>query len=123
VDEDFLAEQIAIADKLRSEPFYLGVRVLEDGSIAILQRLITTYSIATGCDDFSWKRRFCFDDPAIARAQFAKIKGEDDFPDGWIACRPEVREEDTGKYVTPEKYRRLYGKSNDSVTNDVPIVA
>lgn len=69
---------------------YIDVRLLPDGSIAGLMRLLTTVAI---CLDVtrtcSYERRFCFRDAALAMQRFSELQSEDDTPEGWHARRPE----------------------------------
>lgn len=71
---------------------YPAVRVLPDGSVAALERLLTTTAVLLGCDLWGWERRFCFTDPATAREQFDKLQSEEDELTGWVARRPDVHE-------------------------------
>lgn len=67
---------------------YLAARVLPDGSVAGLQRLMFTTAVCLGCNRDSWDRRFCFEDLALALLRFYEITSEDDEPAGYVARRP-----------------------------------
>lgn len=66
---------------------YLATRVLEDGSVAGINDLLFTRSIALGCTWDGWSRRYCFEDRSLADEQFAQLKTEDDVPKGFVANR------------------------------------
>lgn len=66
---------------------YLAARVLPDGSVAALLRLVYTRAICLGCTPNGFSRRFCFSDTDVADAQFAALQSEDDEPVGFIAQR------------------------------------
>jgi len=74
-----------IISTLRGE--YMAVRLLPDGTVACLGELLFTRGIFLGCDEFSWKRRFCFEDRERASAEFALLQSEDDVPSGYTARR------------------------------------
>ena len=71
------------------KPMYRDVRVLPDGTVAALVDLITTRSIMLDCDEFSFKRRFCFSSRALADQRFAELQSAQDIPQGYVARRPE----------------------------------
>lgn len=66
---------------------YQRVRVLPDGSIACLGRLMYTTAIFLGVDRYGWSRRFCFKDHGLAARRFEELEGEDSEPAGYIARR------------------------------------
>lgn len=66
---------------------YIAARVLPDGSVAALVRLISTRAICLGCTEEGWSRRFCFKDQALADQRFAELVTEDDVPAGFVARR------------------------------------
>ena len=78
-----------LAARIKDWGEYDAVRVLPDGSIAALGRLMFTHAVHLGCDPCGWARRFCFEDPAKAREQFEQLQTEDDELVGWVARRPE----------------------------------
>jgi len=69
---------------------YIDVRLLPDGTVAGLVRLLTTVAICLGVTrTCQYERRFCFRDFALAAQRFAELQSEDDTPEGWHARRPE----------------------------------
>ena len=80
-----------LVEALRKD--YLAVRVLDDGSIACLARLITTTAVCLGADRYGWSTRFCFADPIKALEVFGSVKSEDDVPEGWVSRRPKQAED------------------------------
>ena len=66
---------------------YTNLRELPDGTVAGLQKLLFTTAICTGLDSFGWAYRWCFDDPALAASELAKLESMDDEPTGYIARR------------------------------------
>lgn len=81
------AERVAAAVRLNT-PSALGVRVLPDGSVALLTDLLFTRAICLGCHSWGYSRRFCFSDTALADRVFAGLQSEDDTISGHIAQRP-----------------------------------
>ena len=79
------SESEEIARWLKTQ--YLDARVLPDGSVAAIQDLLFTRAILLGCDDETWKARFCFEDRNLAIAQFAALQSASDTPQGFIAKR------------------------------------
>ena len=68
---------------------YSHLRRLEDGTIIGIGRLMFTTAIFVDMNEWGWTRRFCFDDPALALAEYLRLRTDDDEPAGWIARRPE----------------------------------
>lgn len=68
---------------------YLAVRLLPDGSIAVLHDLMYTRSIMLDCNAWGYSRRFCFADRQLANKRFNELQSCDDVPEGFIARRPE----------------------------------
>ena len=66
---------------------YLDARLLEDGSIVAIGNLLFTRAIYMDCNATGFGRRFCFQDRALADAEYARLKTEEDEPVGWIARR------------------------------------
>jgi hypothetical protein len=87
----------ALVDDCIQNQGYIAARVLEDGSVAALVPLIFTTGLCLGVNRTGYDRRYCFKDPLDAIQQFSLLKSEDDEPVGFIARRPEIREED-GSY-------------------------
>lgn len=83
------SEAEGLAAEIRADGDYMDVRVLPDGSIAYLYRLITTVAIHLGVDRNGWTRRFCYADERRAWQEYQALQTEDDEPTGWIARRPE----------------------------------
>jgi len=76
---------------------YLMARVLDDGSVAALQRLLTTTGLFLGMTPWGFESRYCFHDMGLAVLRFAQLKSEDDVPEGWLARRPERPEDVAAK--------------------------
>ena len=72
---------------IRKHGEYREVRALDDGSIAALGELMYTRAIYLGLDRYGYSARFCFENRALAKAEFDKLKTEDDEPQGCIARR------------------------------------
>jgi hypothetical protein len=66
---------------------YLDARVLPDGSVAALIRLMFTKAICLGCTYYGFESRFCFEDFDLAHQRFAELQSQDDEPAGHIARR------------------------------------
>lgn len=66
---------------------FRDVRVLPDGSIAMLLDLMYTRAICLGGDRCGYSDRFCFDDKSLADQRFRELQSEDDTPRGYIAKR------------------------------------
>lgn len=80
----FLKEQYEDAGYL------LDIRILPDGEVAMLIRLMYTHAICMKPDYISvYEKRYCFSDKPLAKAEFDKLQSGDDVPSGWIATRPE----------------------------------
>lgn len=83
-----IEQQTALAEWLRTGCGYVDARVLADGSVAAILDLLTTRAIVLGCTRYSWERRFCFVDRALADRRFGELQSEEDEPAGYITCRP-----------------------------------
>lgn len=81
-----------LADELLAQG-YLMTRVLPDGSVAGLQRLLTTTGIFLGMTPWGFESRYCFHDRRLAVERFEQLQSEDDIPAGWKARRPERPED------------------------------
>jgi len=77
----------SLADEIMFSGGYQRVRVLEDGSIAALGKLLYTTAIHLGCNRWGHENRFCFDDHKLAVAEYEKLTSENDVPTGFIARR------------------------------------
>ncbi len=66
---------------------YIGGRVLEDGSVAMLGDLMFTRAIYMGVTEDGWEFRFCFKDRELATTRFQELKAIDDEPEGFVARR------------------------------------
>jgi hypothetical protein len=89
------------------------IRELPDGTIAAIQRLMTTWSLVLGLEEGSWEYRFCYRDFSDALADLMKVESVRDVPSGpWIACRPQVTvgEGAESRYPTPKELRELRAK-------------
>ena len=90
------APDIALAEKLVAELLaegYLMARVLPDGSVAAMQRTLSTFALFLGMTPWGFDSRYCFREAALARMRFNELQSEDDVPAGWIARRPERPED------------------------------
>lgn len=88
----------------------IAIRELPDGSVAGVQRLMTTFSLMLGIEAEYWTYRYCYEHVTHALLALRTVTGEKDVPNGWVACRPEVRVRDEGglpRYPTPEELREL----------------
>lgn len=66
---------------------YRDVRLLDDGSIIAIGKLMFTRAIYMDVTQDGWGRRFCFDSLSIANSEFQRLSNEDQEPSGWIARR------------------------------------
>lgn len=87
-----------MADAIAKENGYGAVRVLPDGSIAGIVQLMTTWGLMTGMHRDGWTQRFCFRRLDKALEQLYALQSEDDEPVGFVARRPELRDEQ-GHYI------------------------
>jgi len=87
-------------EKLVLENGYVAGRFLPDGSVALLVDLAFTRAICLGAtlDSSYTTNRFCFENRACATCEFSLLESKDDVPEGYIARRPEVRDE-KGNYL------------------------
>lgn len=81
------AEQVA-ATVRELNPDAIEVRVLPDGSVAMLRDLLFTRAICLGCTTWGWASRFCYEDRDRANRVFQELQTENDEPVGWVARRP-----------------------------------
>ena len=79
-DDKLLEEIKALGD-------YQDVRALDDGTIVGMGNLMFTKAIYMDLNLYGWGRRFCFQDRALADAEFKKLQTGDEEPVGWIARR------------------------------------
>lgn len=82
-----LSKAHELASRLMESGDFLDVRVLPDGSVAALVRLMFTKAICLGCHDFGYESRFCFEDFDLADKRFAELQSDSDEPEGFIARR------------------------------------
>ena len=87
IEEANLAKAQELVIWLLESGDYLDARVLPDGSVAALIRLIYTKAICLGCSRAGFESRFCFSDFELAHQRFAELQSEDDEPAGHIARR------------------------------------
>lgn len=78
-----------IAESIRKDnPEYLEVKVLPDGSIAILVELAFTRAICLGADEVCpFTTRYCYEDRGKASELFQTLQSEDDVLTGYTATR------------------------------------
>jgi hypothetical protein len=100
-------------DELARHWGLLAVRELPDGSIAGIQRLMTTVSVVLGIDEWQWEYRFCYRDLQDAIQGLAQVQSVRDVPEGWIACRPQVTvgHGPDSRYPTPAELRELRARA------------
>jgi hypothetical protein len=79
-NEELLEEIKALGD-------YQDVRALDDGTIVGMGNLMFTKAIYMDLNLYGWGRRFCFQDRALADAEFKKLQTGEEEPVGWIARR------------------------------------
>jgi hypothetical protein len=79
-DDKLLEEIKALGD-------YQDVRALDDGTIVGMGNLMFTKAIYMDLNLYGWGRRFCFQDRALADAEFKKLQTGEEEPVGWIARR------------------------------------
>lgn len=94
-------EQEALGQRLLEESggSYLRYRVLDDGSLAILCRLAFTKAIMVGVTDIDpYERRYCFEDFALAEAEFEALTHKGHIPNGFIATRPQGPQQEPTNY-------------------------
>jgi hypothetical protein len=83
-------EQEALLEKLAREG-YRPVRVLPSGVvIGVMPQLYTT-GLFVGLNEFSWKRRYCYEHQVEAVIAFVSWDGEGDPPGPWIKEKPSNR--------------------------------
>lgn len=66
---------------------YQNVRILQDGTICATSELIFTRALYIGLTEFSWEKRFCFEDRKRAIEELLKLEDQDSEPTGYIARR------------------------------------
>lgn len=76
-----------LIDRIHELGGYIGVKMLEDGTIVGIGNLMFTRAIYMDMDLNGWGRRFCFEDRARADLEYEKLTSGDDEPTGWIARR------------------------------------
>lgn len=87
---DTAAESEQVAAIVRElNPDAIEVRVLPDGSVALLRELLFTRAICLGCTTWGWASRFCYEDRERASRVFQELQTENDVPTGWVARRPQ----------------------------------
>ncbi|UKL15027.1 hypothetical protein hairong_123 [Pseudomonas phage hairong] len=69
---------------------YDRIRTLEDGTVVAMRELMFTRAIFFDCDLTGFHKRFCFNNAALADAEFDRLVDIDSEPVGWIARRPET---------------------------------
>ena len=104
-------------EQLRGHWHLQAVRMLPDGSIAGVQRLMTTWSLLLGIDEWSWHYRFCYASAWRTR----KVTCKSCRPSAtsrmgpWIACRPQVTigVGPDARYPTPDELRALRAQAGN----------
>lgn len=66
---------------------YSELRMLPDGTIAGLYRLLYTTAICTGLTWSGYAYRYCFADTDHARVELSRLNAMDDEPAGYVARR------------------------------------
>lgn len=87
MDDKLLSPEVAqLVERLKTE--YAVVRVLDDGTIIAIQRLMYTVGLFVDLDAIGWGSRYCYEDPGMALAALVTMKTGDDEPlPGYIAKR------------------------------------
>ena len=76
-----MEDALKVAAEVRANnPTALAVRVLDDGSVAMLCDLPHTRAVLLGCTSWGWSRRFCFSDRNLAYTVFMDARSEDRDP-------------------------------------------
>lgn len=78
---------MTLAQQIQQFGGFQQVRELDDGTLAGIGKLLFTTAIYLDLEPLGYSRRFCFDDPALAQAQFRALASSDTEPTGWIARR------------------------------------
>lgn len=76
-----------LLEHIQAMPEYQHVRMLEDGTIVGLGKLMFTTAIYMDMDEWGYGRRFCFESPQQAMSELQRLQCGDDEPTGWIAKR------------------------------------
>ena len=69
------------------EQGYENLKALDDGTIVGTLELMFTRAICIGLNEWSWEKRFCFQDREMAVTELNKLVEGDDEPTGYIARR------------------------------------
>lgn len=70
------------------ESGYFNLRVLDDGTVVGMGQLMFTTALYIGLSHDSWERRYCYENPLLAREALDALKTGDDFPlEGYVAKR------------------------------------
>lgn len=76
---------------MRSNATFIGAKRLPDGSYAGVLPLLFTYAICLGVTpEFSYQKRFCYEDTATCLHEFSQLSSFSDEPVGWVARRPKI---------------------------------
>lgn len=67
---------------------YDDARQLPDGTWIARGPLLYTEAIFIGITEFSWDKRYCYDDEAKLSKDFDAMQSKDEKLVGWIAQRP-----------------------------------
>lgn len=73
------------------EGSYDRLRLLKDGTVIGIGRLLFTRAIYVDAHPWGFALRYCYDDRQLADQQFDQLQTGDCEPTGWIATRPERR--------------------------------
>jgi hypothetical protein len=76
-----------LLEEIKTLGDYQDVRALDDGTIVGMGNLMFTKAIYMDLNLYGWGRRFCFQDRALADAEFKKLQTGEQEPAGWIARR------------------------------------
>jgi hypothetical protein len=76
-----------LADDIRAEQGYAGVRALPDGTIVALGRLASTTAVYVDLLRTGWASRYCFESAPLAVAAFDQVQSGEDVPAGCVAER------------------------------------
>lgn len=91
-----MPERNAATEEALADPDnnFIRWRQLDDGTYVALGRLAFTVGLFIGVQPGTpYKRRYCFDNAALAFEAYYDLQTGDDVPTGWIARRPETAED------------------------------
>lgn len=70
---------------------YKPARILPDGRCTGIMKMLFTYGLFVGLDEYGTSTRFCYDSRKEAEQALATWDGQGDPPGNWIKQKPEDR--------------------------------